>query len=105
MNSDFLHHRPAWNVENLRSEGHPWVEPSRQVRGACRKSEKSMKVAQAINRILEAQGITLAAGITGQAIRHSADELAKEPHATVYHMRQERVAIDAAYVPVASIAR
>ena len=55
-----------------------------------------MKVAEAIAQALVAEGVRLAAGITGQSIGHVADALADRDEVKVVYVRQERVAIDIA---------
>src|SRR5688572_8509600 len=50
-----------------------------------------MKVADAIGRILMAEGVEVAAGITGQSVGHVADALSE---LKVCYVRQERVAVD-----------
>ena len=53
-----------------------------------------MKVAEAIAHALTAEGVTLAAGITGQSIGHVADSLAERNGVSLIYARQERVAFD-----------
>src|SRR4051812_26242755 len=53
-----------------------------------------MKVAQAISKALRLEAVRIAAGITGQSIGHVADAFAEEEGATVFYVRQERVAFD-----------
>src|ERR1700712_3867361 len=53
-----------------------------------------MKVAEAIAHALDAEGVRLAAGITGQSIGHVADALAERQGVKVVYARQERVAFD-----------
>src|SRR3954451_15433538 len=53
-----------------------------------------MKVAEAIAHALSAEGVTLAAGITGQSIGHVADSLAERNVVSLIYARQERVAFD-----------
>jgi thiamine pyrophosphate-dependent acetolactate synthase large subunit-like protein len=55
-----------------------------------------MKVAEAIAQALVAEGVRLAAGITGQSVGHVADALAEKESVKVVYVRQERVAIDIA---------
>ncbi len=55
-----------------------------------------MKVADAIAQALVAEGVRLAAGITGQSVGHVADALAESDSVKVVYVRQERVAIDMA---------
>lgn len=55
-----------------------------------------MKVAQAIADALVAEGVRLAAGITGQSVGHVADALADKESVKIVYVRQERVAIDIA---------
>ena len=55
-----------------------------------------MKVAEAIAQALVAEGVRLAAGITGQSVGHVADALAEKESVKVVYVRQERVAIDMA---------
>lgn len=55
-----------------------------------------MKVADAIAQALVAEGVRLAAGITGQSVGHVADALAESDDVKVVYVRQERVAIDMA---------
>lgn len=55
-----------------------------------------MKVAEAIAQALVAEGVRLAAGITGQSVGHVADALADKESVKVVYVRQERVAIDIA---------
>ncbi len=55
-----------------------------------------MKVAEAIAQALVAEGVRLAAGITGQSIGHVADALAEKDSVQVVYVRQERVGIDIA---------
>jgi acetolactate synthase-1/2/3 large subunit len=53
-----------------------------------------MNVAEAIGQILVAEGVRLAAGITGQSVGHVADALVSAPEVTLCYTRQERVAVD-----------
>lgn len=53
-----------------------------------------MNVAQAMAQALAAEGVRLAAGITGQSVGPLADALAEQNGVTVYYVRQERVAVD-----------
>jgi thiamine pyrophosphate-dependent acetolactate synthase large subunit-like protein len=53
-----------------------------------------MNVATAIADALVAEGVRVAAGITGQSIGHLADALAERPEVKVFYVRQERVAVD-----------
>ncbi len=50
-----------------------------------------MKVADAIAQALVAEGVQLAAGITGQSVGHVADALAEKESVKVVYVRQERV--------------
>lgn len=53
-----------------------------------------MNVATAIGNALVAEGVRLAAGITGQSIGHLADALSLHPEMSMIYTRQERVAVD-----------
>lgn len=53
-----------------------------------------MNVAEAMGDALVAEGVRVAAGITGQSIGHLADALAERPEVKVFYVRQERVAVD-----------
>lgn len=53
-----------------------------------------MNVAEAMGDALVAEGVRVAAGITGQSIGHLADALAERPEVKVFYTRQERVAVD-----------
>jgi thiamine pyrophosphate-dependent acetolactate synthase large subunit-like protein len=53
-----------------------------------------MNVAEAMAQALTAEGVRLAAGITGQSVGHLADALAERPQVKVFYTRQERVAVD-----------
>ena len=53
-----------------------------------------MNVAEAMADALVAEGVRVAAGITGQSIGHLADALAERPAVKVFYVRQERVAVD-----------
>ena len=53
-----------------------------------------MKVSEAISQALVAEGVTLAAGISGQSIGHVLDAIAESPQFSLIYVRQERVAFD-----------
>ena len=53
-----------------------------------------MNVAEAMSSALGAEGIRIAAGITGQSIGHLADALAERQDVKIFYTRQERVAVD-----------
>ena len=53
-----------------------------------------MNVAEAMSSALAAEGIRIAAGITGQSIGHLADALAERQDVKIFYTRQERVAVD-----------
>ncbi|HZS01670.1 MAG TPA: thiamine pyrophosphate-dependent enzyme [Chloroflexota bacterium] len=53
-----------------------------------------MNVADRIGQILVAEGVRLAAGITGQSVGYVADALASAPEIKLCYTRQERVAVD-----------
>src|SRR5581483_4624050 len=53
-----------------------------------------MNVAEAVAEALLAEGVKVAAGITGQSIGQLADALALAPELSLIYVRQERVAID-----------
>ncbi|HWG03632.1 MAG TPA: thiamine pyrophosphate-binding protein [Beijerinckiaceae bacterium] len=53
-----------------------------------------MKVSDAISQALVAEGVTLAAGISGQSIGHVLDSIAESPSFSLIYVRQERVAFD-----------
>ena len=53
-----------------------------------------MNVAEAVAEALLAEGVRVAAGITGQSIGQLADALALAPEMSLIYVRQERVAID-----------
>jgi acetolactate synthase-1/2/3 large subunit len=53
-----------------------------------------VNVADRIGQILVAEGVRLAAGITGQSIGYVADALASAPEVKLCYTRQERVAVD-----------
>ena len=53
-----------------------------------------MKVSDAICQALVAEGVTLAAGISGQSIGHVLDAIAESPNFSLMYARQERVAFD-----------
>ena len=53
-----------------------------------------MKVSDAISHALVAEGVTLAAGISGQSIGHVLDSIAESPEISLMYARQERVALD-----------
>ena len=53
-----------------------------------------MKVSDAISQALAAEGVTLAAGISGQSIGHVLDSIAETPNVSLVYVRQERVAFD-----------
>lgn len=53
-----------------------------------------MNVATAISNALVAEGVRLAAGITGQSVGHLADALSLHPEVSLMYTRQERVAVD-----------
>ena len=53
-----------------------------------------MNVADRIGQILVAEGVRLAAGITGQSVGYVADALAGAPEVKLCYTRQERVAVD-----------
>jgi acetolactate synthase-1/2/3 large subunit len=53
-----------------------------------------MNVAQAMAQAIAAEGVRIAAGITGQSVGHMVDALAEQAGVKVYYTRQERVAID-----------
>ena len=55
-----------------------------------------MNVAECIAEALVAEGVRLAAGITGQSIGHLADALSQRREVSFLYTRQERVAIDIA---------
>src|SRR4051812_19296010 len=53
-----------------------------------------MNVAEAISNAVVAEGVRLAAGITGQSVGHVADALSLHPEMSMIYVRQERVAVD-----------
>ena len=53
-----------------------------------------MKVSEAIAKALVAEGVTLAAGISGQSIGHVLDAIADSPEIKLMYARQERVGFD-----------
>ena len=53
-----------------------------------------MNVAEAISKAVVAEGVRLAAGITGQSVGHVADALSLDPNVTMIYVRQERAAVD-----------
>jgi acetolactate synthase I/II/III large subunit len=53
-----------------------------------------MKVSDAICQALVAEGVTLAAGISGQSVGHLLDSIAESPNFSLIYVRQERVAFD-----------
>ena len=53
-----------------------------------------MNFAEAIGDVLVAEGVRVAAGITGPSIGHLADALAERPEVKVFHVRRERVVVD-----------
>ena len=53
-----------------------------------------MNVAEAMSSALAAEGIRIAAGITGQSIGYLADALAERQDVKIFYTRQERVAVD-----------
>jgi thiamine pyrophosphate-dependent acetolactate synthase large subunit-like protein len=53
-----------------------------------------MNVAEAMSSAFGAEGIRIAAGITGQSIGHLADALAERQDVKIFYTRQERVAVD-----------
>lgn len=53
-----------------------------------------MKVSEAISQVLVAEGVTLAAGISGQSIGRVLDAIADSPNFSLMYVRQERVAFD-----------
>jgi acetolactate synthase-1/2/3 large subunit len=53
-----------------------------------------MNVAEAMSSALAAEGVRVAAGITGQSIGHLADALAERQDIKIFYTRQERVAVD-----------
>lgn len=53
-----------------------------------------MNVAEAMSSALAAEGVRIAAGITGQSIGHLADALAERNDVKIFYTRQERVAVD-----------
>jgi thiamine pyrophosphate-dependent acetolactate synthase large subunit-like protein len=53
-----------------------------------------MNVAEAMAQALAAEGVRIAAGITGQSVGHLADALAEQQQVKAFYTRQERVAVD-----------
>ena len=53
-----------------------------------------MKVSEKIAEALVSEGVTLAAGISGQSIGRLLDAIANRPEVTLMYTRQERVAFD-----------